>query len=181
MAEVVPQLDEKLIEWIEQQHVFFVATAPSGDGGHVNLSPKGHDAFRVLDPLRVAYLDLTGSGAETIAHVRDNGRITFMFCAFTGPPRILRLYGSGVAHLKGTARYGELSPRFPDLVGARSIIEATLDRVSTSCGYAVPRMDYVDDRPTLLQWATRKGEDGLDAYWADKNVRSIDGLAAIDG
>ena len=112
--------------------------------------------------------------------MRDNGRITFMFCAFSGPPRILRLYGNGVVHRKGTSRYDDLAPRFPDLVGARSIVEATLDRVSTSCGYAVPTMDFVGERPTLLQWATRKGDDGLTAYWADKNVRSIDGLAAID-
>ncbi len=181
MAEVIDRLDDKLVDWMAKQHVFFVATAPSGDGGHVNLSPKGHDAFRVLDPLRVAYLDLTGSGAETIAHVRDNGRITFMFCAFQGPPRILRLYGTGVVHLRGSERYDELAPLFPDLVGARSIIEATLDRLSTSCGYAVPTMEFVAERPTLLQWATRKGDDGLRAYWAAKNARSIDGLAAIDG
>jgi len=181
MAAVVPELDDALIEWIAAQHVFFVATAPSGDDGHVNLSPKGHDAFRVLDPMRVAYLDLTGSGAETIAHLKQNGRITFLFTAFTGPPRILRLYGTGAAHLKGTARYDELAPRFPDLVGARSIIEATLDRVSTSCGFSIPKMHYVEDRPTLLQWAERKGDDGLVDYWAEKNARSIDGLAAIDG
>jgi hypothetical protein len=181
MASAVPELDGPLIDWIGEQHVFFVATAPSGDDGHVNLSPKGHDAFRVLDPLRVAYLDLTGSGAETIAHLRQNGRITFMFSAFKGPPRILRLYGTGVPHLKGTARYDELAPRFPDLVGARAIIEATLDRVSTSCGFSIPKMDYVGDRSRLLQWAERKGDDGLVDYRAKKNARSIDGLAAIDG
>ena len=179
MGEAVDQLDDALIAWIGEQHVFFVATAPS-EGGHVNLSPKGHDSLRVLDATTVAYLDLTGSGAETIAHTRENGRMTIMLCAFAGPPRILRLYGQGTAHPLGSPRYEELIDRFPDMPGARSIIELAIERVQTSCGYSIPFMDHRSDRPTLHQWAERKGDDGLREYWADKNVTSIDGLPALD-
>jgi hypothetical protein len=172
-------LDDALIEWIGQQHVFFVASAPN-DGGHVNLSPKGHDSLRVLGPTEVAYLDLTGSGAETIAHLRENGRITIMFCAFSGPPQIVRLFGQGTAHPVGSERFASLAPHFELLPGARSIITVAVDRVQTSCGYSIPFMDYREERPTLQQWATRKGDDGLVAYWAEKNARSIDGLPALD-
>jgi len=179
MGTVLDALDDKLTEWIGQQHVFFVATAPAS-GGHVNLSPKGHDCLRVIDHTTVAYLDLTGSGAETIAHTRENGRITVMLCAFEGPPLILRLYGEGEAHANGSPRYDELRPRFPDLPGARSIVTVAIDRVQTSCGYSIPFMEYRDERPTLQQWATRRGDDGLREYWAEKNVESIDGLPALE-
>jgi len=179
MGQALDALDEKLTEWIGRQHVFFVATAPS-QGGHVNLSPKGHDSLRVLDASTVAYLDLTGSGAETIAHTRENGRITLMFCAFEGPPLIVRLFGVGVAHPLGSARFEELTPRFPTIPGARSIITVAIDRVQTSCGYSIPLMEYREERPTLQQWAARKGDDGLREYWAEKNAESIDGLPALD-
>jgi len=179
VGKALDALDDALIEWIRQQHVFFVASAPTG-GGHVNLSPKGHHCLRVLGPTEVAYLDLTGSGAETIAHLRQNGRITIMFCAFSGPPRILRLFGQGAAHPVGTERFTELAPHFELLPGARSIITVAIDRVQTSCGYSIPFMDYREERPTLQQWATRKGDDGLAEYWAEKNTQSIDGLAALD-
>ena len=178
MGAVLDALDQKLIDWIGEQHVFFVATAPA-EGGHVNLSPKGHDALRVLDPTTVAYLDLTGSGAETIAHTRENGRMTIMLCAFDGPPLILRLYGAGTAHAVGSPRYEELVERFPAIPGARAVIELAIDRVQTSCGYSIPFMDYREERPTLQQWAARKGQDGLEDYWAEKNVESIDGLPAL--
>ena len=179
MGDVLEALDDKLIDWIGEQHVFFVATAPT-DGGHINLSPKGHDALRVLDQRTVAYLDLTGSGAETIAHTRENGRMTIMLCAFEGPPRILRLYGQGRAHPVGSPRYEEVVGRFEPIVGARSIIELAIERVHTSCGYSIPFMDYRDERPTLQQWAARKGDEGLQEYWAEKNAESIDGLPALD-
>jgi len=179
MGDVHDALDQPLIAWIGEQHVFFVATAPSV-GGHVNLSPKGHDALRVIDDRTVAYLDLTGSGSETIAHTRENGRITIMLCAFEGPPRILRLYGRGTAHALGTPRYDELIGRFEPIVGARAIVELAIERVQTSCGYSIPFMDYREERPTLQQWAARKGDEGLQAYWAEKNVESIDGLPALD-
>jgi hypothetical protein len=179
MGQALDSLDAKLTEWIAQQHVFFVATAPS-EGGHVNLSPKGHDSLRVLDPSTVAYLDLTGSGAETIAHTRQNGRITVMFCAFEGPPLILRLFGVGEAHPVGSERFESLASHFRALPGARAIVTVAIDRVQTSCGYSIPFMDYRDERPTLQQWAERKGDDGLREYWAEKNVESIDGLPALD-
>jgi len=180
MAKVLPAIDDELAGWIAGQPVFFVATAPS-EGGHVNLSPKGHDVLRVLDPHRVAYLDLTGSGAETMAHLRDDGRMTMMFCAFEGPPRILRLYGRGIAHVVGSERFEDLSPRMPDLPGARAIVELEVDRVQTSCGYAVPFLAYQGERPTLQQWAARRDADELTAYRAEKNAVSIDGLPAFDG
>ena len=179
MAKVLPALDDDLIEWMLAQPLFFVASAPSS-GGHVNISPKGHDSLRVIDGTTVAYLDLTGSGAETIAHTRDNGRLTIMFCAFDGPPRILRLFGRATAHPHGTDRYAELEPRFPPMPGGRSIVELALDRIQTSCGYAVPLMDLRGERATLHQWAARRDETQLARYWADKNARSIDGLPALD-
>jgi hypothetical protein len=172
-------LDEGLIEWIGSQHVFFVATAPSSVEGHVNVSPKGYDSFRVIDPLTVAYLDLTGSGVETIAHLRDNGRITLMFCAFEGPPQIVRLQGRGVVLTPGDPGFEAMADHFDDLPGARAVIRVDLNRVSDSCGYSVPFMDYVAERPTLLQWAGRKGPEGLEDYRHEKNARSIDGLAGI--
>lgn len=179
MGKVLDALDDNLIDWIGRQHVFFVATAPTA-GGHVNLSPKGHDTLRVLDPHTVAYLDLTGSGAETIAHTRQNGRITVMFCAFDGPPQILRLFGIGTAHPHGTERFDELAGSFPDLPGRRSIITVDIERVQTSCGYSIPQMAYVEDRPTLIEWAERRGEDGVATYWGERNTSSIDGLPALD-
>lgn len=179
MAKTFDALDDALVGWIEDQHLFFVASAPS-EGGHVNVSPKGHDAFRVLDPLTVAFLDLTGSGAETIAHTRQNGRLTIMFCAFEGPPRVLRLFGTGSAHPLGSDRFEELAPRFPDIPGARAIVVLDIDRIQTSCGYAVPFMDYREERPTLQQWAARRSPDDLADYWSEKNASSIDGLPALE-
>ncbi len=175
MAKVVESITETLQAFIAKQHMFFVATAP-GEGGHVNLSPKGHDCLRVLDPHRVAYLDLTGSGNETSAHLKQNGRITFMFCAFDGPPNIVRLYGSGRVVLPDTSAWDDYAPLFPNYLGARQIIVAEIERVQTSCGYAIPFMDYVGERDTDLKWAETKGEDGLIAYRKEKNVCSIDGL-----
>jgi hypothetical protein len=124
----------------------------------------------------VAYLDLTGSGNETSAHLRENGRLTLMFCAFRGPPRILRLYGTGAAALPGSPTWAELRPRFPDYPGARQLIVADIARVQTSCGFAVPRYDYAGQRDTLLRWAETKGEPGLEDYRQEQNARSIDGL-----
>lgn len=179
MGQACTELDDKLIAWIGEQRVFFVASAPS-DGGHVNVSPKGHDSLRVLSTTEVAYLDLTGSGAETIAHTRENGRLTIMFSAFAGPPQILRLFGQGQAHPVGSARFEKLAPHFERLPGARSIVTLAIERVQTSCGYSIPFLDYREERPTLQQWAARKGDDGLAEYWAEKNVESIDGLPALD-
>jgi hypothetical protein len=175
MGKVLPELTEGLRGFIARQHLFFVATAPLA-GGHVNLSPKGLDCFRVLGPTTVGYLDLTGSGNETAAHVLENGRITFMFCAFDGSPLILRLYGTGRAVQPGSPEWDGLSARFPPLLGARQIIVAELDRVQTSCGEAVPLYDFAGHRDQLTEWAAKKGPAGLEAYRREKNIRSIDGL-----
>jgi len=170
---------EPFVEWIGEQHAFFVATAPSGDDGHVNLSPKGLEGLRVLGPRTVAYLDLTGSGAETIAHVQQNGRICLLLCAFTGAPRILRLQGTGTVHRPGAADLEALRSGFADLPGVRSVITVELDRIATSCGYGVPLMAYEGDRRALTAWAEKKGPDEIEAYWSERNAASIDGLPAV--
>jgi hypothetical protein len=179
MAERFASIKPDIAEWWAAQPMFFVATAPS-EGGHVNLSPKGHDTLRVLSPTRVAYLDLTGSGVETISHLRDNGRITVMACAFEGAPRISRLYGVGTVHELGSPEFDALMTNFPDLPGKRAIIDVAVERVTTSCGYAVPMMDLVSDRDRLLKWATAKGDDGLVEYRATKNAHSIDDLPGLE-
>ena len=172
----------ELAEWIRQQHVFFVATAPLAGGGLVNCSPKGMDSLRVLGPHEVAYADLTGSGVETIAHLRENGRLVIMFCAFDGAPRIVRLHGTGDVLMPGSPEFDLFRPQFPQrMPGLRAIIRARLTRVSDSCGFAVPLMDYRADRDTLVRWAQSKGEAGVQAYWDQKNRRSLDGLPGFDG
>ena len=176
MAERFSTISDDLAQWWEEQPLFFVATAPSGSDGHVNLSPKGLDTLRILGPQRAAYLDVTGSGVETIAHLRDNGRITLMACAFNGAPRISRIYGAGTVHELGSPGFAELAGLFPDLPGARAVIDVAVDRVTTSCGYAVPLMDLVGDRDRLLEWARAKGDDALIAYRESKNAASIDAL-----
>lgn len=178
MAKVVAEITDELRTFIHAQPLFFVATAPLEADGHVNLSPKGLDSLRVLGPRRVAYLDLTGSGNETSAHLAQNGRITLMFCAFAGPPLILRLYGRGGSVLPGDAEWDALRPLFPDHPGVRQIITVDVARVQTSCGFAVPRMELVGDRDTLHRWARNKGEARLADYRQEKNTRSIDGLPA---
>ena len=180
MGRVHEQIGEREAAFLGRQHVFFVATAPSGEDGHVNLSPKGIDgSFAVLDPTTVAYLDLTGSGAETIAHLRDNGRIVLMFCAFEGAPRIVRLHGRGEAVLPGDPRFASLRARFPERPGIRSVIVVTVERVSDSCGFGVPVYQYRHERDELVDWAERKGPAGLVRYREEKNATSIDGLPAL--
>jgi len=182
MAKVYEAIDGRLREFVLAQPVYFVATAPSGPSGHVNLSPKGGSGtFAVLDERRVAYLDYTGSGAETIAHLRDNGRITVMFCSFAGPPKIVRLHGRGVTVPVGAPRFAELMARFTvePAPGLRSIIEIEVTRISDSCGFQVPLMDYAGERHLLAEWAERKGETGLVRYRVTNNTASIDGLPAL--
>jgi hypothetical protein len=180
MGKTYDAIEPRLAAFLTAQRIFFVATAPSGDAGHINLSPKGLDSFRILDARTVAYLDLTGSGIETAAHLRDNGRITIMFCAFEGPPNIVRLYGRGSVLRAGSAAFAQLAAQFPDHPGARAIVRVALDRVSDSCGYSVPRYAYAGERTQLVDWAERKGAEGLEAYRRDKNARSIDGLPGLD-
>jgi hypothetical protein len=178
---VHPEIDADLREFIEAQHMFFVATAPRADDGHVNLSPKGlAGCFVVLSPTRVAYLDYGGSGAETIAHLRENGRITIMFAAFDGPPNILRLFGRGRPVFAGDPDFDDLRDRFPVVHNRlRAIIDVEVDRVQDSCGYAVPLMSFEAHRTRLTEnWAEKHGE-ALERHWAAKNPRSIDGLPAM--
>lgn len=180
MGRTYDGIDDRLREFIEKQPVFFVATAPLSGDGHVNLSPKGMtDTFRVLGPRTVAYLDLTGSGVETIAHLRENGRIVVMFCAFDGPPKIVRLHGRGTVIEPDDERFASLVECFPPHLGTRSVIQIDVERISDSCGFAVPRMAYERDRDDLERWSERKGADGLVAYKAEKNAVSIDGLPGL--
>jgi hypothetical protein len=193
VGQVYPELDDRLKSFITSQPMFFVATAPSldesGAGGHVNVSPKGYrDTFAVLGPRTVAYLDLTGSGAETIAHLRQNGRITIMFCSFGSAPKILRIYGMGRAVLPADADWPELAPHFPAAAAAaaggdrgdqRAIIVVAADRISDSCGYAVPVMELTQERDLLTRWSQRRSPDELAAYRLNHNATSIDGLPAL--
>jgi hypothetical protein len=218
LGKVYPELDERLRKFIARQSVFFVATAPcltpakastandstAGNGGHVNVSPKGQrDTFAVLGPLQVAYLDLTGSGSETIAHLRQNGQITIMFCSFDHTAKILRLYGTGHVVLPGSARWDELAAHFPrtaapgrDANGRadgngrpdanghphseRSIIVVDVQRIADSCGYGVPEMELTRERDLMDRWAEKKSPEALAAYRVEHNTVSIDGLPALD-
>jgi hypothetical protein len=174
MAKFLPALDDRLMDFIRRQRIFFTGTAPHA--GRVNVSPKGLDTFRILDPSRVGYLDATGSGNETAAHLLENGRITFMFCAFDGPPLIVRLYGRGRSVQPHHTEWNELRPLFgPPLTGERQLIIADVESVQTSCGYGVPHYGFVEDRSQLVAWAEHKGPEGLIAYRREKNVASIDG------
>lgn len=173
-------INEGLCEWIEQQKMFFVSTAPLAKEGLVNCSPKGMDTFRILGPKTVAYLDLTGSGIETIAHLRENGRITLMFCAFEGKSNIVRLYGKGSVLERGTSAYEEHLGHFDELLGARAIIHIKVDRIIDSCGYSIPLYDFVGERDILSKWSERKGQAGVDAYNQDNNLQSLDGLPGVE-
>ncbi|MCB0736708.1 MAG: pyridoxamine 5'-phosphate oxidase family protein [Bacteroidetes bacterium] len=161
------------IEFIQKQHLFFVATATADS--RINLSPKGLDSFRIVDQNRIIWLNLTGSGNETAAHLLQNNRMTIMFCAFEGPPLILRLYGTAEIHHKDSDGWEEFNHRFDEVPGARQIIEMEIDLVQISCGYGVPLMDFKENRQTLVDWAQKKGDDGVKDYWREKNQVSLDG------
>lgn len=163
-------------EFIERQKMFFVATSPLSADGHVNLSPKGMDSFRVLSPTRVAYMDIVGSGNETSAHILENGRITIMFCGFEGAPNILRLYGKGYTILPTHPDWQDLSPLFQLQLATRQIIVADIHKVQTSCGFSIPLYEYAGERNHAQKWAEKKGLDGLEMYKREKNRVSIDGL-----
>jgi Pyridoxamine 5'-phosphate oxidase len=190
MARTYEGIDERWTAWIAEQPLFFVATAPLAADGHVNLSPKGPiGTLRVLGPLEVAYLDVVGSGAETIAHLRENGRIALMVCAFEGPPRILRLHGTGTVHLPGDPLYTELldrcafaEPAAPE--ARRAIVSVAVTRVADACGYGVPVLRFDELRPHADLWAEKKlrtgGPGAIDDYRTEKNAVSIDGLPAVD-
>jgi predicted pyridoxine 5'-phosphate oxidase superfamily flavin-nucleotide-binding protein len=181
MGKIYDGIDDRLAEFLHAQPVFFVATAPSGPDGHVNVSPKGlAGSFAVLDPRTVAYLDLTGSGAETIAHLRENGRVCLMFCAFAGPPKIVRLHGRGEAVLPGDPRFPALAGGFVVRSGLRSVVRVAVERISDSCGFGVPSMAYQHDREQLPRWAEQQGAAALAAYRREMNSLSVDGLPAFE-
>lgn len=181
MAKVFSEMSSAHREFIQKQPLFFVASSPLAADGHVNISPKGLDTFRVLSSKRVAYLDLTGSGNETSAHMIENGRITLMFCSFDRQPLILRLYGQGTVVLPNTERWPTLASYFEPTVGTRQIIAIDIHRVQTSCGYGVPLLDYQGQRPTLTAWAQKKGAAGIEQYQIEKGSTSIDGLVTPIG
>jgi hypothetical protein len=176
MAKFYDQISENHQAFIQKQHIFFVSTAPLLSQGHVNLSPKGIDSFRVLSPNRVAYMDLIGSGSETSAHLLENGRIVFMFCAFDGSPNILRLYGQGFAVLPGQPEWESLSPAFTLYPSTRQLIVADISQVQTSCGYGVPLYEYVGERDLHFEWAETMGQERLEQYTREHNLSSLDGL-----
>jgi hypothetical protein len=179
MGKIHEQLNDTLTEFIGKQHLFFVGTAPDSPEGHLNISPKGLDTFRILGPNSVAYLDLTGSGIETVAHLRQNGRITILFCAFEGRPLILRLYGRGRVIEPTDPEWPGLIAEFPEYPGVRSIIMVEVDRIADSCGFAVPQYEYKGERSQLIDYANRKGPEGMQEYRTLKNKSSIDGIAGL--
>jgi hypothetical protein len=176
MGKLHPYIRPADQEFIDRQHMFFVATAPLSPCGRINLSPKGLDCFRVLSENKVAYMDLISSGNETSAHTLENGRITFMFCSFEGSPNILRLYGKGFAVLPGTEEWQMYAPHFTLYPSTRQIIVAAIDLVQTSCGFGVPLFEYAGERTIHFEWAEKKGEEGLKEYMQEKNLKSLDGL-----
>lgn len=172
-------IDERLTRFIEAQRVYFVGSAPLSGDGHVNVSPRGLDSLRILGPRHVAFVDFVGSGIETLAHLRENGRIVLMFCAFEGPPKILRLHGRGRALERDDADWEALAARLPVRPDARAIIEVEVTRIADSCGYGVPLCRFESEREQLDRWVERKGPDGLEAFTRAENARSIDGLPGL--
>ncbi len=181
MGKQIPELEEQYIKFIAAQKLFFVGTATADS--RINVSPKGMDSFRVLRPNRVIWLNVTGSGNETSAHIQQDGRMTVMFCAFTGKPLILRLYGQARVIHPYDADWDELFAHFPSIPGARQVFDMSVDLVQTSCGMAVPYFDYVEEREQLKTWASKQGEAGIYQYWHDKNQQSLDGIPThiLDG
>jgi hypothetical protein len=179
MGKQYDEIDHGLEEFIGRQHVFFVATAPTSLEGHLNISPKGLNTFRVLGPRSVAYLDLTGSGIETVAHVRENGRLTIMFCGFEDRPLIVRLHGRARVVEPTDAEWNDLIAKFTEYPGARCIVVLDLQRIADSCGWAVPVLEYRGERSQLLDYANNKGPEGLERYRILNNAKSIDGLDGL--
>ena len=179
MGKIYSIIDDSVRHFIQAQPVFFVGSAPLDPNGHVNVSPKGLDTFRILGPVTVSYLDLTGSGIETVSHLKENGRIVLMFCAFQGPPKILRLYGKGRTVEPNDVEFPGLAAHFPIYEGARAIVTVEISRIADSCGFGVPQMRYEGERDQLSAWAGKQGSEGLRRYRSEKNQRSIDGLPGL--
>ena len=179
MGKIISCIDDPLRQFITSQPLFFVGSAPLDPGGHVNISPKGLDTLRILGPTTVAYLDLTGSGIETISHLKENGRIVLMFCAFQGPPKIVRLYGKGRPIEPQEQEFAKVAAEFPNFNGTRAIILIEISRIADSCGFSVPLMKLEAERTQLTAWSSKKGSEGLKRYRSEKNQRSIDGLPGL--
>ena len=174
MGKQLDHITSELKEFIEKQKIFFVGTA--ADEGNVNVSPKGSDTFRILNDNKIVWLNLTGSGNETAAHLLKNNRMTIMFCAFDGKPLILRLYGNATIFHPRDPEFEKHITLFPELPGSRQIIEMEVDLVQTSCGYSVPLMDFNEERTILNSWAEKQGPEKIEQYWVEKNAQSIDGF-----
>jgi len=180
MGKVYEALSDPMINWIQKQQLFFVGTAPLSEAGHINISPKGLDTLRILSPITLAYLDLTGSGIETIAHIRENKRVVLMFCAFEGAPKIVRVHGQGKIYQPGDTDFETLIRHFPSYRNQRAIIHITATRISDSCGYGVPLYAYEGQRDVLDKWAASKSDEAIQSYQAQKNATSIDGLPGLE-
>ena len=181
MGRAFDRIDKGIKDFLEAQRVFFVATAPMAAEGLVNVSPKGLDGtFAVIDDRTVAYLDLTGSGVETIAHVKENGRICLMFCAFEGRPRIVRIHGRARVIERGASDFGRAAAAFPEYLGARSVVWVEATRISESCGFGVPRYTFESNRDQLTKWANAKGADEIAGYQREHNAQSLDGLPGLE-
>ena len=180
MGKIYSRIDDSVRKFIEAQPLFFVASAPLDPDGHVNVSPKGLDTLRILGPSTIAYLDLTGSGIETVSHLKENGRIVLMFCNFQGPPKILRLHGRGSVIELGHPEFQSLANRFPAYEGSRAIILIEISRIADSCGYGVPLFEYERQRSQLPAWSQKLGPAGLEKYRQEKNRRSIDGVPGLE-
>ena len=181
MAEEYTEINSKIQKWIDRQYMFFVSTAPLSGAGLVNCSPKGLDGFRVLSPKRIGYLDVGGSGIETVAHLRENGRIVIMMCAFSGPPKIYRFYGKGSVVESQDAGFDDLLKKFPAVPYPRNIIVVDIDRIIDSCGYGVPLYDYQKQRDSMENYFESKTPQDIAAYRAEKNRESLDGLPGLRG
>lgn len=180
MGKDYQEIDDRMRQWIERQHVFFVSTAPLSDDGLINCSPKGLDSLRVLGPRRLAYADVGGSGIETVAHLKENGRIVIMLCAFEGPPKIFRFYGRGRAVEPHDAEFSSLAGAYSDLPGIRNVITIDVERIRDSCGYAVPFHEYKGERDSMHNWvASKTDQERLDHY-VERNEKSLDGLPGLD-
>lgn len=179
MDKMFDVIDDDLRDWIAGQQLWFVATAPLAADGRVNLSPRGHDSFSVLGPRQVAWVDYTGSGIETIAHLRENGRICLMWCSFGKRPRIVRLHGMGRVAIAGEALYEQVVALHQSHPSTRAVVVVDVERISDSCGYGVPVMDLIGERDLLRLGAVKRGPDGLAAYRAERNATSIDGLPGM--
>jgi hypothetical protein len=180
MGKDYQEIDEHIQGWIERQHMFFVSTAPRQEDGLINCSPKGLDCLRVLGPRQIAYADTGGSGAETIAHLKENGRIVVMLCAFEGPPKIYRFYGQGVSVEPHDAEFRELLPRFAELPAIRNFVVINVERIRDSCGYGVPNFQYTGERTSLANFFANKTPAEVAQYKIDKNETSLDGLPALN-